>query len=327
VNIVYAISELYTRLDDARKSRFIVLTTPQSVKSLFLKYIDLLQQIKKTRKITDSTLNLYGRNIKRLIKEAESENVDDFTSDKTLAKLMSASNSTLANYVATCLVVLGLEKTRNKNRIEQLNMRLRELNGKVKNDTDKPKDNELVKWDAIVKLSDKLRNNFFKIEMKYNEAQEAMLLSFYSLFPPQRSEIFSNLIITTTKPTDKENNYLYRKSTNVYFLIINKHKTLRSTGEITEQITDKQLIKMLNRYIKLYNTKYLFQYNNDKSLSPSDISKMLGQTTKELGDKLGSSSMRHIYLTDKYSGVMKDLESDTKMMGNSVGVAVSNYIK
>ena len=287
----------------------------------------LLQQIKSTRKITDSTLTLYGRNIKKLIQLSESENVDDFTSNKTLDKLMSSSNSTLANYVATCLVVLGLDKTKNKGRIEELNMKLRELNGKVKNESDKPKDEEIVKWDSIVSLADKLRNNFFKIEMKHKEGMEALLLNFYSLFPPQRSEIFSNLIITTTKPTDKDNNYLYRKSTNVYFLIINKHKTARSAGEITEQITDKQLIKMLNRYLKLYNTKYLFQYSDDKSLSPSDISKMLGQTTKELGDKLGSSSMRHIYLSNKYSGVMKDLELDTQKMGNSVGVAVSNYIK
>jgi hypothetical protein len=287
----------------------------------------LLTKIKDSRKITDSTLKLYGRNIRRLMKEAESENVDDFTADKTLNKLMSSSNSTLANYVATCLVVLGLEKSKNKERIEELNMKLRELNGKVKNSDDKPKDEEIVKWDSIVSLADKLRNNFMKIEMKYKEGMEAMLLNFYSLFPPQRSEIFSNLIITSTKPIDKDNNYLYRKSTNVYYMIINKHKTLRSAGEITEQITDKQLIKMLNRYLKLYNTKYLFQYSDDKSLSPSDISKMLGQTTKELGDKLGSSSMRHIYLSNKYSGVMKDLESDTQKMGNSVGVAVSNYIK
>jgi len=287
----------------------------------------LLNKIKDSRKITDSTLKLYGRNIRRLMEEADSENIDEFTSDKTLDKLMSSSNSTLANYIATCLVVLGLDKKKNKDRIEQLNMKLRELNSKVKNSDDKPKDDEIIKWDSIVSLADKLRNNYFKIEMKYKEGMEALLLNFYSLFPPQRSEIFSNLIITTIKPTDKENNYLYRKSTNIYFLIINKHKTARSVGEITEQITDKQLIKMLNRYLKLYNTKYLFQYTDDKSLTPADISKMLGQTTSELGDKLGSSSMRHIYLSNKYSGVMKDLENDTKQMGNSVGVAVSNYIK
>lgn len=287
----------------------------------------IIAKIKDTRKITESTLKLYGRNIKRLMKEADSDKIDDFTSNKTLAKLMASSNSTLANYIATCLVVLGLEKTKNKDRIEQLNMRLRELNGKVKNESDKPKDDEIVKWASIVKLADKLRNNFFRIEMKPKEGMEAMLLNFYSLFPPQRSEIFSNLIITTTKPTDKDNNYLYRKSTNVYYLIINKHKTARAVGEIIEQITDKQLIKMLNRYLSLYKTKYLFQYSDDKSLTPADISKMLGQTTTELGDKLGSSSMRHIYLSNKYSSVMKDLEADTKQMGNSVGVAVSNYIK
>lgn len=288
---------------------------------------DILEKIKSTRKITDSTLKLYGRNIKRLINESDSDNIDDFTADKTLNKLMSSSNSTLANYTATCLVVLGLDKTKNKNRIEQLNMKLRELNNKVKNADDKAKDDEIIKWDDIIKLADKLRNNFFKIEMKPKEAMDSLLLNFYSLFPPQRSEIFSNLIITNTKPTDKDNNYLFRKSTNIYYLIINKHKTVRSAGEITEQIIDKQLIKMLNRYLKLYKTKYLFQYSDEKSLTPADISKLLGQITNELGDKLGSSSMRHIYLSNKYSSVMKDLENDTKQMGNSVGVAVSNYIK
>jgi hypothetical protein len=31
-------------------------------------------------------------------------------------------------------------------------------------------------------------------------------------------------------------------------------------------------------------------------------------------------------LTEKYGGVMKDLENDTQIMGNTPGVAMSNYI-
>ena len=71
----------------------------------------IIQQIKETRKITQSTLNLYQRNIRRLMKEANSEDVDIFTSDETISRLLCQSNNTLANYLATSLVVLGLDKT------------------------------------------------------------------------------------------------------------------------------------------------------------------------------------------------------------------------
>ena len=78
----------------------------------------IIQQIKETRKITQSTLNLYQRNIRRLMKEANSEDVDIFTSDETISRLLCQSNNTLANYLATSLVVLGLDKTKNKNRVQ-----------------------------------------------------------------------------------------------------------------------------------------------------------------------------------------------------------------
>ena len=45
------------------------------------------------------------------------------------------------------------------------------------------------------------------------------------------------------------------------------------------------------------------------------------------GLKIGSSMLRNIYLTTKYSGMMKELKNDVKDMSTSVDVALNNYIK
>ena len=288
--------------------------------------MNIVEQIKSTRKITQSSLNLYERNIKRLVRESQSEDPNVFTSDETIAKLLCQSNNTLANYLATVLVVLGLDKVKNKDRIEQINSRLKEVNKSIKTGAMK-KDTEIIKWQTILDLADNYRNKFNKTKQNKQEASESLLLNFYTLFPPQRSEVFSGLkvVVSKTEPTDSENNYLWQKNKTSYYIVLNKYKTVNKHGKIVEQVTDKTLIKMIQKFITDFNPIYLFE--NDKgTLKPSDISRVLCKITKPIGDCLSSSNFRHIYLTHKYGSVMKDLENDTSMMGNTPSVAMSNYI-
>jgi hypothetical protein len=286
----------------------------------------IIQKIKDSRKITESTLQLYSRNIKRLIKEAKSDDIDIFTSDETFAKLMCQSNNTLANYIATSLVVLGIDKTKNKNRIEELNNRLKDVNKSIKNGTMK-KDTEIIKWTTIVELADNYRAKFFKTKQNKQEASESLLLNFYTLYPPQRSEVFSALkvVISKSEPTDTEYNYLWQKNKTSFYIILNKYKTVSKHGKILEQITDKTLIKMIQKFITDFNPVYLFE-NNKGTLKPPDISRILCKLTKPIGDCLSSSNFRHIYLTERYGTMMTDLKNDTQMMGNTPSVAMSNYI-
>ena len=55
-----------------------------------------------------------------------------------------------------------------------------------------------------------------------------------------------------------------------------------------------------------------------------DITKILN---KIFGRNIGSSMLRNIYLSSKYSGMMKSLKEDTAHMGTSVDVAMNTYIK
>ena len=288
--------------------------------------MNIIDQIKSTRKITQSSLNLYERNIKRLIKESQSEDPNVFTSDETIAKLLCQSTNTLASYLATVLVVLGLHKDKNKERIEQINARLKDVNKSIKTGAMK-KDTEIIKWQTIVDLATNYRNKFFKTKQDKKEASESLLLNFYTNFPPQRSEVFSGLkvLVSKAEPTDTENNYLWQKNKTSFYIVLNRYKTVNKHGKIVEQITDKTLVKMIQKFITDFNPNFLFE--NDKgTLKPSDISRVLCKITKPIGDCLSSSNFRHIYLTDKYGDMVKDLENTTMMMGNTPAVAMSNYI-
>jgi hypothetical protein len=43
--------------------------------------------------------------------------------------------------------------------------------------------------------------------------------------------------------------------------------------------------------------------------------------------KVGSSMLRHIYLTEKYGDKLNELEDDAEAMGTSTNMAQSTYIK
>jgi len=286
----------------------------------------IIQQIKDSRNITESSLNLYKRNIKRLIAESGSDNPDIFTSDATLAKLMVASNNTLASYIASCLVVLGLDKTKNRDRLEELNARLKEVNKNIKNGSHR-KNKEVADLEDVIKLADKLRVHFFKTKLTYSEASNALLMSLYTLLPPSRSETFANLEIYTgkNKPEDNTKNYLWIKNKSTIYFVLNHFKTVKTHGAVLEQISDKVLVKMLVKFVDDFKTKYLFENKKQESIKASDVSRNLVRLTKDIG-ALSSSSMRHLYLSKKYSKLMNDLDKDTNFMTNSIPTAISNYI-
>jgi hypothetical protein len=286
----------------------------------------IIQKIKDSRKITESSLNLYKRNIKRLISESNSDNPDIFTSDDTLDKLMVSSNNTLASYIASCLVVLGLDKTKNRDRLEQLNSRLKEINKAIKNGSHR-KDKETADLEDVIKLADKLRVHFFKTKLTYSEASDALLMSLYTLLPPSRSETFANLEIYTgkNKPEDNTKNYLWIKNKSSVFLVLNHFKTVKTHGPVLEQITDKVLVKMIVKFVDDFQKKYLFESKKGESIKASDVSRNLVRLTKDIG-ALSSSSMRHLYLSKKYSKVMNSLEKDASFMLHNTSTSISKYI-
>jgi len=56
----------------------------------------------------------------------------------------------------------------------------------------------------------------------------------------------------------------------------------------------------------------------------NDITRILNGI---FGRKIGSSMMRKLYLTDKYSDTLEQMEEDAKAMGTSANTIKNNYAK
>ncbi len=67
-----------------------------------------------------------------------------------------------------------------------------------------------------------------------------------------------------------------------------------------------------------------FLVNNNIEINANQMTKILN---KIFNKNISSRMLRNIYLSNKYSKVMKDLKNDTINMSTSVDVAISNYIK
>ena len=158
-----------------------------------------------------------------------------------------------------------------------------------------------------------------------------MILSLYVLIPPRRNLDYVLLVISNDM-TDKKFNYLDLDKKQMIF---NNYKTQGTYNSVIIDIPD-DLFKVIKMYInrhphksKLNNKKYhvhfLSTFYGEEIDKSTQMTKLLNGIFGGL--KIGSSMLRNMYLTNKYSGMMKELKSDVKDMSTSVDVALNNYIK
>jgi integrase len=136
--------------------------------------------------------------------------------------------------------------------------------------------------------------------------------------PPRRSKDYVDFKI---KGIDKDkDNYIEKKN-----LVFNSYKTSK-TYQRQEIPIPPELLKILNKWIKVNPTEYLFFDSNGKKLSNVKLTQRLN---KMFGKKASVNQLRHTYLSDKYQDTIKlnkDMADDMKAMGSS-RAQESIYIK
>ena len=116
--------------------------------------------------------------------------------------------------------------------------------------------------------------------------------------------------------------------------IFNNYKTQGKYNSVVIKIED-ELMKVISLYLsnhpekskiknKTYNIHFLKTFYNEDIIKSQDITRLLN---KIFGKSVGSSLLRNMYLSNKYSNIVEDLKNDTKNMGTSVDMALNNYIK
>lgn len=127
--------------------------------------------------------------------------------------------------------------------------------------------------------------------------------------PPRRSKDYVDFKI---RDIDREkDNYIDKKT-----MVFNSYKTAK-TYQRQELPIPPELLKILNKWIKVNPTDYLLFDSNSKKLSNVKLTQRLN---KIFGKKASVNQLRHSYLSDKYQDTIKlnkDMADDMAAMGSS----------
>jgi hypothetical protein len=194
--------------------------------------------------------------------------------------------------------------------------------------TDKQKTN-WIDWKEVEKISTDQHNLVKDLSAKKTltstEADrllQALVLSLYVCIQPRRNQDYLDMVVVKKwKETDPTNvNYL--DLTGEQF-IFNKYKTAKKYGAQKVPIVPA-LMDVLTLYLKhhmLYKASkgkvsVPFLAVEDRPLTAvNSITRILN---KIFGKKVGSSMLRHIFLSNKYEGILEEQTADSAAMGHSL---------
>jgi len=197
--------------------------------------------------------------------------------------------------------------------------------------------------DEIFKMINEMADDLKPLKKKSKDEitkKEMQLLQAYVLFNiyarmPFRNDLGNGAEAINQaqykKLTDeqkKDNNYLVVPSKGNLYWVMNKYKTSKTYEQLNLPIEDPELRKILRYYLKMNGMGVLFKTSTGKPITKIELTKILTKYSKKyLNKSIGSTILRKVYLSSKYSDVKDEMEKDAKMMGNSVGVQQSVYVK
>jgi len=193
-----------------------------------------------------------------------------------------------------------------------------------------PKESEnWLSWTDVQKKETEIRDDVEKfVDNKHITPEQFglllhwVVLSLYTQIQPRRNQDYLDMFVVKkwkdTMSTDK--NYLDLAT---HQFIFNKYKTQKTYGVQKLDVPDT-LMRVINLYLKHHPlskgnkakaTEYKFLVFADGSplTAVNAITRILNRV---FGRKIGSSALRHIFLSNKYD--IKGMEEDAEAMGHSV---------
>lgn len=306
---------------------------------------DLTLQLKDKKKLSDSSIQAYLRNLRKLNSDEVFKNFNFLKDLEVIQRRLDGyKENTKRNYLISIVSVLSIS---DKPTIKKLHDKYyslmmkknEEINKEVNpNDLTETQEKNWMSWDEVKKTYDTLEKDvdlFYKnkliSEQQYNTLLGYTILSLYIHQAPRRNKDYQVMkIVEEYKPElTKENNYL--DMTKKQF-IFNSYKTSSKYGTQIVNISD-DLWKALSKYFlhhpnlkvsKKIEESYFLVYPNKQ---PLDKVNSITRILNKIFDKaVGSSMLRHIYLTGKYGKTLEEQTKDASDMAHSQGQQ-KDYIK
>lgn len=297
----------------------------------------------KNKNLTDSSIKLYLKNLERLNDDKPLKNLSFLKNiDSILTKLNKYKDNTRRNYLIAIVSTLQTqqstkaEKTLYNKYLDLLKNKNSELKKQESNNEMTPQQSKnWISWADVESKHNELKNivnSFNKKELnekQWNILLKYMILSLYFYQQPRRNSDYQFMNVIQGNPPNNNINYLSNANKKFIFNKFKTQKQGKQVIDINNNLYD--VIKLYLKYHPIINGKInkktnipLLVYFDGSSLDKTNsITRLLNSIFKK---QIGSSMLRHIFITNKYSDLLKQQKEDAKAMGHSVSMQ-KDYIK
>ena len=302
--------------------------------------MNLSRDLVEKKGVSESSATLYVRNLYTLNNKTPFKTLSFLRNkEEIMKKVAEYAESTQKTFLASIVSVLSLvaDKPTYKSvyRYYHEAMMGKAKDGRDKDTsekTDKQKEN-WISWKEVVDLVNSLRNSILDsfstkkhlTEGEWDSLLHYVVLSLYTFVQPRRNQDYLDMVVVKKWKDDMPTDKNYLDITGQQF-VFNKYKTAKKYGTQKVAIPDTDdapLFSTLLVYLKhhpLYKTAkgktpvpFLINSKSEPLTAVNAITRILN---KVLGKRVGSSMLRHIFLSDKYD--IKEMEEDARVMGHSV---------
>jgi len=304
----------------------------------------LIKLMKEKKGVADTTADSYIRTLLTLNNKTPFKTLSFLRKKEDIdAKIAKYAETTQKSILGAIVSVLSLfaDKTAYKGVYKHyytaMMAKVKEVKANETGEkTEKQKEN-WVDWKEVIEKSAEQRKKLAELSSKKSltpqEAEhllQSMVLSLYVCIPPRRNQDYLDMKVIKKWTSDLSPEFNYLDLTGEQF-IFNKYKTAKKYG-IQKVPIPAELMDILVAYLKhhvLYKefkgklpVPFLISPKGEPLVAVNSITRILN---KVFGKKVGSSMLRHIFITDKFGEVKEEMAADAQAMGHSVDEQQNTY--
>lgn len=283
--------------------------------------------------LSDTSVMLYMKNLRRLNAGQPLSDFKFLDRPKVIEDFLNQyAETTKRNFIIAIVSALNLAGTtaKHKKLYGEYYKMMMEKNKEIKENGGKTKEG-MPSWDAVLEKYNALKTKVmettdFSKDTAFNDLLKLLVTSLYVLQPPRRNGDYLEMRIVPTYSEDLPTtvNYLDTKKGEFIF---NKYKTSKKYGEFRKAI-EPELRAIVSLYLKHHPNLWegrkqkkepvpFLVYRDGEPLHQlNSITRLINSV---LGKGVGSSALRHIYITEKYGKVEEEQAKDAEAMAHSVG--------
>lgn len=308
----------------------------------------VIKDLMEIRKVGESTAKAYCRYLKQANGNRDFDTLlflkDNEKVMNTISKYKDSTRKAILGGIVSILNMYKAKVAFKKcspvyfEEMMKLSKKAREDEGK--NEMSETQKENWVEYDDMIKKRDSLAEEVSKVTKKrtlngsdWNELLEYIVLCLYTYMNPRRNAdyVLCKVVkkLNSDMPTDC--NYLDLATGEFVF---NKYKTAKKYQQQREKISDdlKAILAMYLKHHPIYKDKtkqkepvpLLCTYDGKPFTASNSITRILN---KIFGKRVGSSMIRHAFISSKYGKVMDEMKRDSEAMGHSLEEQRAYYKK